>query len=839
MRYGWFVGIVLSLSTAGAAPWTEANAPWNVNLNPDGSDPSKYYGGWPGHPYYPSSDDWRREAVYQVMTDRFRDGDPTNNDGKYGGYDVTNFQKRQGGDFRGLAEKLDYIKSLGFTAIWITQIFQNLENEYHGYGPLDFTLIDDRFGTLADFRALVAAAHARGMYVFVDVVVNHMSYLYYAEGYEKSRAPSRIHEGEYRLLPRNPKETYADFNVDNTFQPEGHYPDVYGRDGFVRHDVGKGSYWGSDFHHNGDLTDYRDPWNNELGAIYGRFNDLRNDHPRVQAKIIAMTKALISSTDIDGLRVDTPMQVGLGFFKAWIPALKEHAARLGKKDFLIFGETYCVRSWTATMVGRGKTPAHYRNDKEFIDDIHAMDGGINYVFYKGFMVPALFDGRPGALSFGSRVLGDDFLSYDLWDPVHKETRYRMLNFFGSHDQRRLSTMEDGLAKAMLASGIVAFWPGIPLFFQGDEQGFSSYGNGLDGHARESLMASVAWENQPAAVKPNPAGPDNFNMTSPAYRKIQRYMNVRRQYPALWTSDRIVQRALQEGGGPGYLLFTRRSPDDRETPVLVAFNTSSKVVKVVGAVSTDFSKEAVLINVLKPKERFTLDHEGRINGLSIDPYEMKLLVPENAQKELAPVVEEMVPYHEAVVSAGSAKITIRFSSEMDEESVRGAFRYDGKKPPVAAIHYDRGTRTVQYHAPVTPGIHHVTILESAMSRSGKNLLGTFESRFRNGAKQNVLVNRTARYDTTLIERGKRPLRDPRVRLFHKAVGAEYFRVSWNNGGSWTPWKPYQAVSEWKLPEFNGWKELTVQYWADGSGAYQVRAGIDLFIPDGVEADEPIP
>lgn len=129
-----------------------------------------------------------------------------------------------------------------------------------------------------------------------------------------------------------------------------------------------GSYWFSDFHHNGDLGDYNNPWQNHLGKIYGSLDDLRTTHPRVQSKITAMTRALMSSCDIDGIRMDTPMQVPLGFFKHWVPALKEHAASLGKHNFFVFGEFFCERGRDATMVGRGKEPSMWADPNWFISD---------------------------------------------------------------------------------------------------------------------------------------------------------------------------------------------------------------------------------------------------------------------------------------------------------------------------------------------------------------------------------------------------------------------------------------------------------------------------------------
>src|SRR5206468_12089595 len=166
------------------------------------------------------------------------------------------------------------------------------------------------------------------MYVIADIVVNHLENLYYFDGHPGDSAPFRFHTGEYQLFPRNPAETYVDFPVSNTYYPSGQYCDVFGDDGYRRVDPGGGSFWDSDLHHNGDLQDYSDPWQNHLGKIYGALDDLRTTHPRVQDKIIAMTKSLISSCDTDGIRMDTPMQVPRYLYQRWCPAVRAHAASL-------------------------------------------------------------------------------------------------------------------------------------------------------------------------------------------------------------------------------------------------------------------------------------------------------------------------------------------------------------------------------------------------------------------------------------------------------------------------------------------------------------------------------
>ncbi len=132
-----------------------------------------------------SQTDFREETIYFLMTTRFFDGDPTNNaPTEWSSYnpdpdvnptitDPNDVTWR--GDFKGLIQKLDYIKDLGFTAIWITPIVHNRSPlDYHGYHAWDFTKVDPRLESPgATFQDLINEVHARDMKIVLDVVTNH------------------------------------------------------------------------------------------------------------------------------------------------------------------------------------------------------------------------------------------------------------------------------------------------------------------------------------------------------------------------------------------------------------------------------------------------------------------------------------------------------------------------------------------------------------------------------------------------------------------------------------------------------------------------------------------
>ncbi|GAC1556306.1 MAG: hypothetical protein NVS3B10_16830 [Polyangiales bacterium] len=132
--------------------------------------------------FHPGShvDDWRDEVIYQVLVDRFADGDASNDHR----VDRSAPARFHGGDWRGLAEHLDYVQALGVSAIWISPIVKNVETDagidsYHGYWQQDPFALNPHFGNLQDLRDFVGKAHARGIKVILDVVTNHMGQLFY------------------------------------------------------------------------------------------------------------------------------------------------------------------------------------------------------------------------------------------------------------------------------------------------------------------------------------------------------------------------------------------------------------------------------------------------------------------------------------------------------------------------------------------------------------------------------------------------------------------------------------------------------------------------------------
>ena len=290
--------------------------------------------------------DFRDESIYFVMTTRFYDGDPSNNAQCWDGAAANSGDPCWRGDFKGLIDKLDYIKALGFTAIWVTPIVENASGlDYHGYHARNFSRVDHRYESGdTTFQTLIDAAHARGMKVILDIVLNHTGNFgeehlckLFTRDYSKPQSdlsqcmiPFTIKDGgklkdNYLNLPG--KEQYADrlSKMKNT-------------DG-VNHDTH--NLW----HHYGNFN-WDEP-NRWWAQIAGDCVDLNTENPAVAQYLIDCYGSFIKM-GVDGFRIDTGGHIArLTFNNIYIPAFKalgeqyKHK-RLNQADFFMYTEV-CAR----------------------------------------------------------------------------------------------------------------------------------------------------------------------------------------------------------------------------------------------------------------------------------------------------------------------------------------------------------------------------------------------------------------------------------------------------------------------------------------------------------------
>ncbi len=300
--------------------------------------------------------DFRDESIYFVMTTRFYDGDQSNNTYCWdAGKDVANQDPNWRGDFKGLIERMDYIKALGFTAIWITPVVQNASGfDYHGYHAMDMSKVDKRLESSdVSFQTVIDEAHKRGMKIILDIVLNHTGNFgeehlckLFTRDYSKPQSdlsqcmiPYTIKDGgklkdNYLNLPGN--EQYADrlSKMKNT-------------DG-VNHDTH--NLW----HHYGNFN-WDEP-NRWWAQIAGDCVDLNTENPETYQYLIDCYGSFIKM-GVDGFRIDTGGHISrMAFNCAFVPAFQAlgeqyKSKRLNNCPFYMFAEV-CARYSEVTYRGQ-------------------------------------------------------------------------------------------------------------------------------------------------------------------------------------------------------------------------------------------------------------------------------------------------------------------------------------------------------------------------------------------------------------------------------------------------------------------------------------------------------
>ncbi len=522
----------------------------------------------PSFQYTPSPADWRDVNVYQIFTDRFHDGDPSNNNartmragtGWYGeqtsgkswhnSSNSSNANERhlaQGGDWEGLRQKIPYLVSMGVKSVWISSVQKTEQGAdkrytpYHAYHPTDFYRCEPLFGDLAKLRQTIDELHANGIYVILDVVPNHLA--------------------DLAGLGNGQDDFYHPNGGGNLFWWDGTrhaFP-------FDRLD------W---LHNHGKILNWDAYPETQRGAFVGT-DDLATDRQDVRDALDAAFKNLIDATDCDGFRVDAIKHVDHTWIKNWATSMRQHAALRGKANFLVFGELF-----------------------SFDDNFHSFftqdqGSGFNSVMWFT-MMNTLRDVFAGSGST-SNLTGQ-------LDGVHNQGRFgeggpRAITFIDNHDVDRValnygSSWVDMLRPAM---GLLYCAAPVPTILYGTEHGFNQGGKpntGLDDgdYQRECMMNyGFQWGN---------AQGDKFNAPSPIKDLIGALNQARASYSCLRRGG-FTQR--WQSSGRGIYAFTRALGQQE---ALVVLNTHwDQTLSCTPAVGKP--NGTVFTNILNPVETATV------------------------------------------------------------------------------------------------------------------------------------------------------------------------------------------------------------------------------------------
>lgn len=536
----------------------------------------------------PSRHDATRDQFYFVMPDRFANGDTSNDEGGLTGsrlstgYDPTDKGFYQGGDLKGLTKRLDYIKGLGTTAIWMAPIFKNQPVQgtgkdasagYHGYWITDFTRVDPHFGTNKDLETLISKAHAKGMKVFFDVITNHTADVVDYE--EKSYG--YLSKGAFPYLTKDGKPFDDADYADGT---KG-FPSV-DADSFPRTPTvpaakknAKVPSWLNDttmYTNRGDSTYAGE------STTYGDFSgldDLWTERPEVVSGMEKIYEKWVRDFGIDGFRIDTVKHVNMEFWTQWATALDAYAAKHGRKNFFMFGEVYSAdTSITSPYVTQGR-----------------LDSTLDFPFQDAARSYASQGGSAQKLA---SVFGDDY-KYT----TDKANAYEQVTFLGNHDMGRIgyflnqdnpkATDAQLLKKDKLANELMFLSRGNPVVYYGDEQGFT--GSGGDKDARQTMFASKVADylDDDEIGTSRTHASDAYDTSAPLYKQISALSKLRKDNPALTDG---VQTERYAADGAGVYAFSRTDAKTG-TEYVVAVNNADEAKKATFATgSADMNFRAV-------------------------------------------------------------------------------------------------------------------------------------------------------------------------------------------------------------------------------------------------------
>ncbi|MEM9860079.1 MAG: alpha-amylase family glycosyl hydrolase [Myxococcota bacterium] len=555
-------------------------------------------------------EDWRDEVIYQLLTDRFANGE-ARNDFRVSPGDLARYQ---GGDYQGIIDELDYLEDLGVTAIWISPIVLNVDfdagvDAYHGYWQVDMERLNPHFGDLASLRAMVNACHARGIKVIVDIVTNHMGQVFYYD----INLNGRPDENVFGSGSTSPLGRVTEYDPD--YDPRGiqaftslgeagaapiaffDMPDIYrvppGPAIFRRPEA---------YNRRGRVTSFEDGEQVVFGDFPGGLKDINTRNPDVRDELIRVFTEWVLLTDIDGYRIDTIKHVEYEFWEVFAPALRQRLAAAGKENFLLFGEAFdgndaLVGSYT--MPGRLDSVFYFPQKFQVFGDVFMRGGPTT-------KIQELYEQR--AINYGDRPQpgGIGLSPHDA-----------LINFIDNHDLPRFLFESNDVRSLRASLAFLLTQDGVPCIYYGTEQDFSG---GNDPANRE-----VLWET-------------GMPRDGETFQWIAQLTRIRRTYRALRRGDFVIRWVTPRTGDEqdaGIVAFERTM--DEGDYALVVINAqgrkrSESSARTLGGedMVVGAAPGSVLVDALTG-QRYTVSGAGQLN-VAVDPFGAVILVREADYQE---------------------------------------------------------------------------------------------------------------------------------------------------------------------------------------------------------------
>ena len=481
------------------------------------------------------SPEWADQILYFIVTDRFMDGDSTNNDQGTGEYKKGDGGFWNGGDIKGITQKIDYLQELGVTGVWITppvanqwQNPQQTGTGNHGYWANRLDQVDKHLGDLEDYKILSATLHSKGMYLIQDVVVNHFGDFYTYDG------------------PYDPEDVSKNFKLHDVEQPK-QYPFNH-NDARKEEDRALGIY-----HFAPSFTDHSDTIQ-KTQFQYADLDDLNTSNPVVRDALRKNFGYWIEEVGVDGFRFDTPHMVEHDFWHSFLHEKQgDHlgidllAKQLGKEHFLTAGE---VAFFPKPFDHSGTKEARkYLGTKKKPEMNSILNFPLNTAINRVFI-----EKKPtSTLSFRMKSIQENFQRSD-----------QLLNFIDNHDAARLLSKSDRQTMRQALLFIMTI-PGVPVIYYGTEQE-------LTGMRQTMFKGGVGSIDK-----------DHFD-TENAYFKFVRGLIKLRKSNEVFRRGKL--KILRDNSyGPGLFVYEMKLDD---VTALILINTSANLQLISGLSVPAFS-----------------------------------------------------------------------------------------------------------------------------------------------------------------------------------------------------------------------------------------------------------
>jgi glycosidase len=563
--------------------------------------------------------DWRGEVIYQLMVDRFANGDRNNDRGVAEG----DLGRYQGGDWQGVIDNVDYLVDLGVTTVWISPLVRNVDSDagfdgYHGYWTQDFLDVNPHFGDVAKLREMVDVLHDNGILVILDIVTNHVGQVFYYD-INKNGRPDEYVSGSGTRSPLSRLSEYdPDFDLRGvqSFTSLGESgnaptewmvipelnrgapnpPEFANFDWYWRR--GRVTVWGREADACRQVgIDPASDWDScytyvrtqeVTGDFPGGLKDLRTDLPEVREALIRVMTYWIDHADIDGFRIDTVKHVEHDFWVQFATAVRAYAAEAGKENFFMFGEVF---DGSDELLGSYTAPGMLDSVFYFSQKFRVYDGVFKYgaptteieqVWAERYENYSTVPQPGGAVDADGNGIAPTSL---------------LVNFLDNHDVPRFLFDVPSVERLHNALMLQFTQDGIPCIYYGTEQ---QYDGGNDPGNREPLWWS------------------GFDRQNPTYQFISSLAAMRRSLPELRYGTLRIHWSTPRTGDEqdaGIFAFERRYQGNR---AMVVLNTHPSKVSESSAedlgferMTTTFAPGTVLVDVMPGSDgaTFTVSDEG--------------------------------------------------------------------------------------------------------------------------------------------------------------------------------------------------------------------------------------